>query len=198
SRLPFTSRAALKQGAEAEPPFGTNLAAPPERVKRVYQTSGTSGTPSLIALSDADIEAWTAIGARTYYATGIHDHHSVLSTFGAGPFVAGHTNFVLPRIGSCAVPVGPGDTERVLFAVGAGIVDTMLVTPSFAQHLANRVAQAGDDLRSTALVHVVAGGEPGAGIPAVRDHVQDTLGVTVTEIMGIGDVAASLFGECPR
>src|SRR5438309_2208766 len=197
SRLPFTSKAKLKQAADAEPPFGTNLAVPPERVKRVYQTSGTSGTPSLIALSDADIEAWTAIGTRTYYATGIHDHHSVLSTFGAGPFVAGHTNFVLSRIGSRVVPVGPGGTERVLFAVRSGVVDTMLVTPSFAQYLANRHAGAIVGQEPSALRHLVTGGEPGGGIPAVRDHVQGALGVFVNEILGIGDVAPSLFGECP-
>src|SRR5205085_12084183 len=106
------------------------------------QTSGTTGVPSLIALSEADIETWSAIGARTYYASGVHDHHSVLSTFGAGPFVAGHTNFVLSRIGPRVVPVAPGDTERVLFALRAGIVDTLLSTPSFAQYLANLLASA--------------------------------------------------------
>src|SRR5581483_442709 len=31
-----------------------------------------------------------------------------------------------------------------------------------------------------------------------RDHVQDVLGATVTEVMGLGDVAPSLFGECPH
>src|SRR6202011_1323383 len=36
------------------------------------------------------------------------------------------------------------------------------------------------------------------GIPAIRDHIQNTLGVTVTEVMGIGDIAPSLFGECPQ
>src|SRR5207302_5878980 len=174
SRLPFTSKAELKQAADAEPPFGTNLAVPPERVKRVYQTSGTSGTPSLIALSEADIETWTAIGTRTYYATWIHDHNGVLSTFGAGPFVAGHTDFVLSWIGSRVVRVGSGDTERVLVAVRTGIVDTMLVTPSFAQHLANRHAGTMVGGRPRALRHVVTGGEPGGGIPAVRDHVQGT------------------------
>jgi len=196
-RLPFTTKRELKQAIDEMPPFGSNAGVPPERVKRVYQTSGTTGAPSVIALSDADIETWTAIGTRTYYATGIHDHHAVLSTFGAGPFVAGHTNFVLSRIGSRVVPVGPGDTERVLFAIRAGIVDTLLVTPSFAQYLANRFAQGGAEARSSALVHVVTGGEPGGGIPEVRDHLQDRLGVTVNEIMGIGDVAPSLFGECP-
>jgi phenylacetate-CoA ligase len=195
--LPFTTKQELKQAVEERPPFGTNAGVRPERIKRVYQTSGTTGAPSVIALSEADVETWTVIGTRTYYATGIHDHHSVLSTFGAGPFVAGHTNFVLPRIGARAVPVGPGDTERVLFAMRAGIVDTMLVTPSFAQYLANRVVHAEDDRGPSTLLHLVVGGEPGGGIPAVRDHIQDTLEVIVNEIMGIGDVAASLFGECP-
>ena len=48
------------------------------------------------------------------------------------------------------------------------------------------------------LTHVVTGGEPGGGIPAIRDHIQRVLGVTVTEVMGIGDIAPSLFGECPH
>jgi phenylacetate-CoA ligase len=46
-------------------------------------------------------------------------------------------------------------------------------------------------------MHIVTGGEPGGGIPAIRDHIQHVLGATVTEVMGIGDIAPSLFGECP-
>jgi phenylacetate-CoA ligase len=197
SRLPFTTKAELKAAIDEAPPFGTNAGVPPERIKRVYQTSGTTGAPSVIALSERDVETWTAIGSRTYYATGIHDHHSVLSTYGAGPFVAGHTSLVLSRIGARVVPVGPGDTERVLFACRAGIVDTLVSTPSFAQYLANRVASAGGDGRALGLVHVATGGEPGGGIPAVRAHIEEVLGATVNEAMGIGDVSPSLFGECP-
>ena len=196
AELPFSTKDELKVAIDKAPPFGTNAGVPPERIKRVYQTSGTSGEPSVIALTAPDVEIWTAIGTRTYYATGIHDHHAVLSTFAAGPFVAGHTHFVLTRVGCRAVPVGPGDTERVLFAMRAGIVDTLLATPSFAQYLANRLAAAAGENVSS-LVHIVTGGEPGGGIPTIRDHVQETLAVTLNEIMGIGDVAPSLFGECP-
>jgi phenylacetate-CoA ligase len=196
AKVPFTTKDELKAAIDEAPPFGSNAGVSPERVKRIYQTSGTTGAPSVIALSAADVETWTAIGTRSYYATGIHDHHAVVSTFGAGPFVAGHTNFVLTGIGCRAVPVGPGDTERVLFAMRAGIVDTLLATPSFAQYLANRVAATGREAASS-LDHIVTGGEPGGGIPTIRDHVQQTLGVIVNEIMGIGDVAPSLFGECP-
>src|SRR5207302_5750004 len=196
ANLPFTTKEELKQALDEDPPFGSNLCVTPEQVKRVYQTSGTSGVPSVLALTRGDMESWTLMGTRTYYATGIHEHSSVLTTFGAGPFVAGHTHFVLLRIGVRSVPVAPGDTERAVFGLRAGLADTLLATASFAQSLANRLEKTEAEPSSIPLTHVVTGGEPGGGIPAIRDHIQTVLGVTVTEVMGIGDIAPSLFGEC--
>ncbi len=198
AQLPFTTKQELKQALDEAPPFGSNLCVSPEQVKRVYQTSGTTGSPSVLALTRGDMEMWTLMGTRSYYATGIHEHSSVLTTFGAGPFVAGHTHFVLLRIGSRSVPVAPGDTERVIFGLRAGLADTLLATASFAQYLANRLEKEEAEPSAIPLTHVVTGGEPGGGIPAIRDHVQRVLGVTVTEVMGIGDIAPSLFGECPN
>jgi len=197
SNLPFTTKDELRQALDESPPFGSNLCVDPEQVKRVYQTSGTTGAPSVLALTRGDMETWTVMGTRTYYATGIHEHSSVLTTFGAGPFVAGHTHFVLLRIGTRSVPVAPGDTDRVVFGLKAGLADTLLSTASFAQYLANRLDSTSRG-EGWGLTHVVTGGEPGGGIPAIRDHIQRALGVTVTEVMGIGDVAPSLFGECPH
>ena len=198
AQLPFTTKQELKQALDEDPPFGSNLCVDPSQVKRVYQTSGTTGSPSVLALTRGDMETWTIMGTRTYYATGIHEHSSVLTTFGAGPFVAGHTHFVLLRIGARSVPVAPGDTERVIFGLRAGLADTLLSTASFAQYLANRLEKEDANPSAIPLTHVVTGGEPGGGIPAIRDHIQRVLGVTVTEVMGIGDIAPSLFGECPN
>src|SRR2546430_6724474 len=92
----------------------------------------------------------------------------------------------------------PGDTGRVLFGFPAALADTLLSTASFAQYPANRLEKSDSDSRAIPLTHVVTGGEPGGGIPEIRDHIQRVLGVTVTEVMGIGDVAPSLFGECPH
>src|SRR2546430_2797754 len=198
NNLPFTNKDELRQALDEDPPFGSNLCVAPEQVKRVYQTSGTTGAPSVLALTRGDMETWTIMGTRSYYATGIHEHSSVLTTFGAGPFVAGHTHFVLLRIGSRSVPVAPGDTERVIFGMRAGLADTLLSTASFAQYLANRFEKTDEKPGAIPITQVVTGGEPGGGIPAIRDHIQRVLGVTVTEVMGIGDVALSLFGECPH
>jgi phenylacetate-CoA ligase len=198
NHLPLTTKDELRQALEEEPPFGSNLCVSPDQVKRVYQTSGTTGAPSVLALTRGDMETWTVMGTRTYYTTGIHEHSTVLTTFGAGPFVAGHTHFVLLRIGTRSVPVAPGDTERVIFGLRAGLADTLLSTASFAQYLANRLEKSDAQPSAIPLTHVVTGGEPGGGIPVIRDHIQRVLGVTVTEVMGIGDVAPSLFGECPH
>src|SRR4029077_13198044 len=96
------------------------------------------------------------------------------------------------------IPVAPGDTDRVVFSLRAGIADTLLSTASFAQYLANRLEKTGEQPGALPLTPIDPGREPGGGIPAIRDHIEKVLGVTVTEVMGIGDVAPSLFGECPH
>ena len=48
TRLPFSSKAELKQAIDQAPPFGSNLCVTPAQVKRVYQTSGTTGIASRV------------------------------------------------------------------------------------------------------------------------------------------------------
>lgn len=196
-RLPLTTKDEIRETQEAEPPFGAHLGVHPSEVKRVYQTSGSSGHPSVIALTATDCETWTTIGARTYWTTGIRPHNSVLTTFGAGPFVAGQTHDTFDRIGVRKVPVGPGDTERVLSAFARGLVDTALTTPSFALHLASVFDARGIDGPSLGVRHLAVGGEPGGGIPAIRRRIEEAFGADVTEAGGIGDISPSLWGECP-
>jgi len=69
--LPFTTKDEIRESLAAEPPLGRHLAAPVEAVRRVYSTSGTTGDPSYIAVTDADLATWTEIGSRSYAATGI-------------------------------------------------------------------------------------------------------------------------------
>src|SRR5260370_36751166 len=61
ARLPFSTKDELKGAIDEKPPFGSNLCVAPEMVKRVYQTSGTTGAPSVLALTRADMELWTAV-----------------------------------------------------------------------------------------------------------------------------------------
>jgi phenylacetate-CoA ligase len=195
-RLPLCSKADLRDAQVRFPPFGDHLAVDPAEVKLVYQTSGTTGRPSLIALTRADADTWWTIGARSYRATGMYPHDAVLVSLGAGPFVAGHTHGSVDRIGARRVPVAPGDTTRVLDAAAAGLFDTIVATPSFALHLADRCAREGIDATRVGIRHIVTGGEPGGGIDSTRRRIESSFDCAVTEVMGLGDIAPSLFGEC--
>ena len=61
--LPFTTKDEIRASQAAEPPLGRHLAARPQDVRRIYSTSGTTGDPSYIAVTDADLATWIDIGA---------------------------------------------------------------------------------------------------------------------------------------
>src|SRR5262249_60879952 len=87
--LPLTGKQELRATATAENPVGAHLAARPEEIVRVYSTSGTTGTPSYIPLTAEDLENWVTASARSYAASGIAAGQRIVSTYNAGPFVAG-------------------------------------------------------------------------------------------------------------
>jgi phenylacetate-CoA ligase len=195
-KIPFTTKDELRAAQEQAPPYGDYLVADPSEVKRVYQTSGTTGRASLLALTAHDVRMMTAVGSRSYRAMGVHPHHRVLVTAGAGPFIAGQVYMVLENLGCGVVPVGPGNADKVVSAMRRGLVDSVILTTSFALYLIDRFNAEGSDLASLGLVNVLVGGEPGAGMPELRRQMEHAFGVPVRELMGIGDVCGALYAEC--
>lgn len=196
AQLPLTEKAELKATCTAANPVGAHLCADPADVVRVFSTSGTTGTPSYIPLTARDLANWVAGSARSYAASGLAAGHRLVSTFNAGPFVAGAALAAFDRIGVCHIPVGTGNTDRLLRAVELLRPDAVAVTPSYAAHLVERAADQGVDLAGSTVARVLVAGEPGGGEPAFRAALEAGWGATVTEAMGIGDIGPSLWGEC--
>jgi phenylacetate-CoA ligase len=174
-----------------ENPFGAHLCADRDEIIRIYSTSGTTGTPSYIPLTAGDLENWIAGSARSYAASGVAAGQRIVSTYNAGPFVAGAALAAFDRIGLTHIPVGTGNTERVVKAVELLEPEAVVTTPSYAAHLAERF-----DLRGSSVERVLVAGEPGGGEPAFRARLEEAWGAKVTEAMGIGDIGVSLWGEC--
>ena len=103
---------------------------------RIYSTSGTTGTPSYIPLTADDLDTWVAGSARSYAASGIEAGQRIVSTYNAGPFVAGAALAGFDRIGLCHIPVGTGNTERLVRAIELLEPQAAVLTPSYAAHLA--------------------------------------------------------------
>jgi phenylacetate-CoA ligase len=194
ARLPFTEKDELRASQAEHPPLGAHAAIEMSQVARIYSTSGTSGTPLYIPLSKNDIEQWREIGRRTYSCNGLKAGERVVTTYGAGPFVAGASLAAFEAIGCVHIPVGVGNTERLLTAVDKLRPQAIGCTPSYALHIAEVAAAKRISLAS--VERIIVGGEPGGGEAGFRKKLQNAWGAKVYEIMGIGDIAASLWGEC--
>ena len=194
--LPLTEKDELRASRSEADPIGTYLAAPMDSLTRIFSTSGTTGLPSYVPLTPNDLDNWVTTSCRSYSASGIARGEAIVSTYNAGPFVAGAALEAFNRLGLCHIPVGTGNTERLLAAVKLIKPTTLACTPSYALHLAETGAARDLDLPSSSVRRIMVAGEPGGGEPAMRRRLEDGWGAKVYEAMGIGDISVSLWGEC--
>ncbi len=198
AELPFTEKAELKATATVDNPIGAHLCVQRQDIVRIYSTSGTTGTPSYIPLTAGDLDNWVTGSARSYAASGASAGERIVSTYSAGPFVAGAALAAFDGIGLSHIPVGTGNTARLLSAIELLKPEIVAVTPSYAAHLLEVAAERGVDLAGSSVARVLVAGEPGGGEPAFRARLERGWGATVTEAMGIGDIGPSLWGECEQ
>ncbi|HKF15345.1 MAG TPA: hypothetical protein VKB13_08975 [Gaiellaceae bacterium] len=191
AELPLTEKDELRATVTPENPFGSHLCADPFEIVRIYSTSGTTGTPSYVPLTASDLDNWVTGSARSYAASGVEPGQRIVSTYNAGPFVAGAALDAFDRIGLTHIPVGTGNTERLVKAVELLRPEAVVMTPSYAAYLAENF-----DLHDSSVDRVLVAGEPGGGEPAFRAKLEEGWGARVTEAMGIGDIGVSLWGEC--
>ena len=196
SQLPFTEKDELRAARSDEYPIGSHIAADAVDIVRIYSTSGTTGMPSYIPLTRADLESWLTISSRSYGASGVKKGDRIISTYGAGPFVAGATLEAFERMGLVHIPVGSGNTERLMAAVQLLKPQVLALTPSYAFHLIEWARARGIDTKNSSVERLLVAGEPGGGDPTMRAHLEEYWGASVTEAMGIGDISVSLWGEC--
>ena len=123
ARLPFTEKDELRASRSADEPIGAHATAAPREIVRIYSTSGTTGAPSYIPLTAADLDVWVRTSARSYAASGLQRGERLVSTYNAGPFVAGATLDAFARLGLCLIPVGSGNTERLIGGGRAAAAD---------------------------------------------------------------------------
>ena len=196
AQLPLTEKGEIRATCTPDNPIGAHLCSSSSEIVRIYSTSGTTGTPSYIPLTASDLENWVTGSARSYAASGVTAGQRAVSSYNAGPFVAGAAIEAFDRIGLCHIPLGTGNTERLLSAVELLKPEAAILTPSYAAHLIEWAAERNVDLAGSSVQRVLVAGEPGGGEPAFRAKLEEGWGARVTEAMGIGDIGVSLWGEC--
>ncbi len=193
--LPFTEKDELRATQADAPPFGEHLACPPEELRRVFSTSGTTGVPCYLGLTSNDIDIYATNVARGYTAAGFRAGQRIAVGFNAGPFVAGAVYYGFDKIGCTVIPVGTGNTERLVTAIQKLDATGISCTPSYGLYLIDWCQDHGIDTRSLGLTNMITAGEPGGGDPLIRGRIEEAFGCKVRESMGIGDISLSAWAE---
>lgn len=194
--VPFTRKDELRVSQERAPPLGEHRGCDPSAVARVYTTSGTTGRPTFVGLTESDVETWAAAGARAARAAGIGPGDVVVGAIGGGPFAGAVTYDGHREARATIAPVGPGNTDRIVSLFRNDCGTALLGTPSYAEYLLDAVRDRGIDPATLGIERMLVGGEPGT--VEVRERVESAFDCTLTESMGNSDVSISIWGECER
>ena len=197
AELPLTTKADLRADQAAHPPFGSRLCVPSEALVRLHVTSGTTGEPVAIGLTRADHEANSAIGGTAFRIAGVRAGDRIAHCLNYALYAGGIADHMaLEASGATVVPVGVGQSRRLLELIPPLGITAIFGTLSFPAHLAARAGELGLDPRALGLRHLVTAGEPGAGLGAVRREIEAAWGATVADSFGMSDVWSTMAGEC--
>ena len=197
--LPFTTKEELREGQRRDPPFGPHLCAPRERLVRIHVTSGTTGEPVAVGFTQHDHEANSAVGGEAFRIAGMRPDDIVAHCLNYALYAGGIADHMaLEASGATVVPVGTGQSRRLLELIPELGITAIFGTLSFPAYLAARAREVGVDPRGLGLRHIVTAGEPGAGLEAVRSEIETAWGATVSDSFGMSDVWSTMAGACGK
>jgi len=182
ARFPFT----LKTDFRANYPFGM-LAVPREQLARVHASSGTTGKPTIVGYTQADLDAWNELVARCILVSGGRPGDLLHNAYGYGLFTGGlglHAGAQL--LGCAVVPASGGQTERQVQLICDLRPRIICATPSYLLVLAEALERAGVNPRETSLEIGILGAEPWSD--ELRDEIERRLDIAALDIYGISEV----------
>ncbi len=152
---------------------------------------GTTGEPVAIGLTLNDHLANSTLGGEAFRIAGLQQSDLVAHCLNYALYAGGVADHMaLEASGATVLPVGVGQSERLLKLIPQLGITALFGTLSFPAYLASKT-DAPPPLR-----HIVTAGEPGAGLAAVRREIERAWGATVADTFGMSDVWSTMGGEC--
>ncbi|HRK80891.1 MAG TPA: phenylacetate--CoA ligase [Saprospiraceae bacterium] len=181
-RFPFTIKTHLRD----EYPFGL-MAVPPADLVRIHASSGTTGKPTVVGYTRADIDMFAEVVARSLCCAGALPGMKLHNAYGYGLFTGGlGLHYGGERLGMAVIPVSGGMTDRQLMLLQDFGPEVISCTPSYALTLAEAIRERGIPLEKFKLRYAILGAEPWT--ETTRQAVEAGLGVTATNIYGLSEI----------
>jgi phenylacetate-CoA ligase len=181
-RFPFTTKQDLRDNY----PFGL-FAVPMEQVVRVHASSGTTGKPTVVGYTQADIDVWADVVARSIRAAGGTSADKVHVAYGYGLFTGGlGAHYGAERLGCTVIPMSGGQTEKQVQLIQDFDPDIIMVTPSYMLNIADEMERQRVDIGKLSLRIGIFGAEPWTD--AMRKEMERRLGLDAIDIYGLSEV----------
>ena len=191
-KLPFTTKQDLRDSF----PYGC-LATDLKNVIRLHSSSGTTGNPTVVFHTAADIANWANISARSMYCAGARNTDIFQNTMGYGLFSGGlGFHYGGERLGMLTIPVGPGNSKRQLWFMKNFKTTVVHILPSYALRLSNTVKELGIDVKKDLHLRIFfIGAEPHS--EAMRKKIEELYGVKAYNSYGLSEISGpGIAFEC--
>jgi phenylacetate-CoA ligase len=191
AKFPFTNKADLR----ANYPFGL-FAVPRQKVARIHASSGTTGKPTVVGYTQADIDTWAHLMARSIRASGGRAGDLVHVAYGYGLFTGGlGAHYGAERLGCTVIPMSGGQTEKQVQLINDFRPDIIMVTPSYMQVIIEEFKRQGLDPRQMSVQVGIFGAEPWT--EAMRAEIEAGAGIDAVDIYGLSEVMGpGVANEC--
>jgi len=189
--FPFT----VKDDFRRNYPFQM-FAVPREKVVRIHASSGTTGKPTVVGYTQADLDAWAHLVARSIRASGGRRGDIVLVSYGYGLFTGGlGAHYGAERLGCTVIPMSGGQTERQVQLISDLHPSIIMVTPSYLLAIADEFVRQGLGPGKSSLEIGILGAEPWT--EAMRWEIESRLNISALNIYGLSEVMGpGIASEC--
>ena len=182
ARFPFLTKADLRDNYPFE-----MFAVPRDQVLRIHASSGTTGKPTVVGYTKADIQTWAQLMARSIYAAGGRPGDIAHVAYGYGLFTGGlGAHYGAEELGCTVVPVSGGQTEKQVNLIKDFEPRIILVTPSYCLNLIDEMERQGMDPTTSSLEVGIFGAEPWTD--GLREEIEARLGLDAVDIYGLSEV----------
>ncbi len=183
TKLPFTVKTDLRDNY----PFGL-FACKKDELVRIHASSGTTGKPTVVGYTQADIDVWADGAARAICAAGGTKDDIVHVAYGYGLFTGGlGLHYGAEKLGATALPASSGNTQRQIQMLQDFESDIICCTPSYAMFIGETIRDMGIDPKTLKLRSGIFGAEPWTD--EMRKQIEELLDIKAYDIYGLSEIA---------
>ena len=181
-RLPFTEKEDLRDSY----PFGI-FSRPLKDIREVHVSSGTTGNPTVVGYTQADLDLWSEVMARSIACAGGEPGDMMQNAYGYGLFTGGlGFHYGAMKLGCTILPTSSGQSKRQLKLMNDFHPRIMACTPSYMLYLLDEAREMGLDPRSSSWKVGIFGAEPWSD--NMRNEIEAAWDLQAMDIYGLSEI----------